>query len=479
MRTSDRGLAIYCVIASLASCLLSLFYLVKVKAFAFYDIGSDTLFQYYPVQVAVSRQLHTLHEVTWSFGLGLGGYLGTLFDPVWLITGWLPESWQLQLRLPMYLLQLVAGGGLFCAYLRLIGIRPLLCAIGGLSYAFSSYGTINAQWEVPHLTEFVQFAACLFLFEYYFQFARCRAAISAGAVIGLGAPLEVYMLGLFGVIYAGARLVAVPEGRRKDALWRIAAFVPWCAIGLALTAPLLFPALYYLIENPRVSGGHSQLQSILSQALSLNNWSMIGWQIAGLTGKDLLGTGPHYVGWQNYFEGPGFYVGLLPLLCLPQLFGGHATRAERALAVAGIVGCALYITWPALRYAVYGFGHTEFRFSTLWISALLLVLGITGLQRALLSGFWRGGILLGAGIVSAVVVGAGVLAPQTVNVEHGIRVLAFAALSSAVLLSATTPGGRPWTFEYLLIAVCSCELLVFALPPLIERELLPAPKQTA
>jgi Bacterial membrane protein YfhO len=469
-KASDHGFAIYFVIALLASCLLALHYLIKGKAFAFYDYGSDTLLCYYPFQVAVAHQLHSLHQFTWSFELGLGGFIGALFDPVWLITGWLPDSWQLPLRLPMYLSHLIAGGGFLYGYLRLIGVRPLLCVIGGLGYAFSSYGTLNAQWDTLYDSDYLQLSAFLFFFEHSFRFGKRWAAIAAGVTVGLGPPLVVYMLGLFFVLYAGARLVAVPHGQRKDALRRVAAFIPWCVVGLVLTAPLLFPELYYLFENPRVSGEHSALQILLRQLPSLNDRSLIGWQVAGILGKDMLGTGVHYVGWQNYFEGPGFYAGLLPLLCLPQLFGRHATRAERILVIIGIVGCAMYFIWPALRYAVYGFGHMGFRFSTVWISLLLLVLGIAGLQRALLSGVWRGGILIGAAAIGLIVVGAAVLAPNTVNWEHAIRVLAFTVLYAALLLSASTSGGRPWTFEYLLIGVCACELLIFATPALIERD---------
>src|ERR1700756_3278094 len=130
----------------------------------------------------------------------------------------------------MYLLHLVLGGACLYGYLRLIGIRPLLCVIGGLGYAFSSYGTINAQWDTLYNTDFVQLAAFLFFFEHYFQFGRRWAAVAAGILVGIGHPLVFYMLGLFGVLYASVRLVPIPAAQRKQALRRIGAFLPWCAI---------------------------------------------------------------------------------------------------------------------------------------------------------------------------------------------------------------------------------------------------------
>src|ERR1700744_3738460 len=164
-RSPRYGFWLYLAIASAGVLCLSLCYLLKSKAFLFYDIGSDTFFFFYPLQLAVARQLHELHTVTWSFELGLGGFLGSLFDPLWLITGWLPESWQLASRLPMFDLRLLLAGGFFYGYLRQIGFRVPLAAIGGLGYAYSSYGLLNAQWEVMHGTEFVQLAAYLFLLE--------------------------------------------------------------------------------------------------------------------------------------------------------------------------------------------------------------------------------------------------------------------------------------------------------------------------
>jgi hypothetical protein len=479
LQQGRRGFWIYFTIALLAAATLSFHFLAKGKAFAFYGFGSDTFFAYYPYQLAVARQLQTLHDLTWSFELGLGGYLGTLIDPLWLFTGWLPAAWQLPLRLPLFLFGVVAGGGFFYGYLRSIGLRPLVAVIGGLGYAFSSYGTINSQWEVPHGTEFVQFAALLYFFEGHLRTRGACTGIAAGVAVGAGHPLGLYMLGLFAIAYGAARLVAIVPEQRKSVLLAYLTFAAWAALGLALTAPLFFPALYYLLENPRVSGEHSQLQSIAGLFFSLNDRSTIGAEIAGLVGKDLLGTDQHYSGWTNYFEGPGFYVGLLPLLCIPQLFGPRATRHERILARVGIAGCCLYFAWPALRYAVYGFGHFAFRFSTLWISALLLVLGLAGLQRALTSGWWRPGIILGTGLILAIALGALVLVPETVDAEHAARVIAFVAVYAVLARLTASAGGKPWGVEYLLVALCACELVTFALPALVQRDAVNADGSTA
>jgi hypothetical protein len=168
-KSANGGFRLYLTVACLAAFILSLYFITQGKAFAFYDFGSDTFLCFYPLQVAIAKQLQTLHAVTWSFDLGLGAFAGSLFDPLWLVTGWMPVSWQLPLRLPMFMLRLVLGGAFFYGYLRQIGLRSPIAVIGGLGYAFSTYGVINTQWEVMQGAEFVQFAAYLFFLERYIR----------------------------------------------------------------------------------------------------------------------------------------------------------------------------------------------------------------------------------------------------------------------------------------------------------------------
>ena len=467
-RETRRSLAFYLAICSGMLLLLYVYFLAKSKAFAFVDIGSDTYYCFYPLQVAISHQLQTLHSVTWSFELGLGGFLGTLFDPFWLIFGWLPESWQLALRAPMYALHLLMAGAFFHAYLRMMRFSSAQSIVGGLCYAFCSYALVNAQWEVMHGTEYLQFAVYLYLFERFLQGGTRWCAIGAGIVVGLGHPLGLYMFPLFSVVYALARQGVQHFSSWRSLFGRAVSFGVWCVVGLAVTAPLLGPAFYYFIESPRVTGSYSQLHHLSDALFSLQDLTVLKGEIGALLGKDLMGGGMHYLGWGNYFESPGFYVGLLPLICLPQLFGPHATRGERRLGVIGLLGIALYIVWPALRFAVYGFGQFAFRFSTLWISVLLLVMGLAGWRRAERSGVWRTGLVTGAAAVLAIASITVIFLPQIVNMEHVLRVAAFVALYTTLLALLSR---RLHTIgAALLISAAACELLLFAIPPIIERD---------
>jgi uncharacterized membrane protein YfhO len=464
------GLRVYLLLAVGIQLLLALFYIAKSKSFVFADIGTDTFFCFYPLQMAISHQLHELHQITWSFELGLGGFLGSLVDPLLLFFGWLPDSWQLPLRLPMFGLRSVVGGGFLFGYFRLLGFRPTIAVIGGLGYAFSSYAMINAQWEVMHGTEFMQFGAYLFFLEWYLRRHSYWAGVCAGVAIGLGHPLGLYMFALFTLPYALVRIFGAAREQRLETLKSLLMFGLWTIVGLAITAPLLLPATYYLLESPRVFGSHSQIHGLLNSLIALNDRATIASEIGGLVGKDLFNVNGRFAGWGNYFEAPSFYVGLLPLLCIPQLMAPTATRRERLLFLIGVTGIALYFVWPALRYAVYGFGHVAFRFSTLWISVLILALGLTGLRRALLSAWWRPGIALGVAGIFLIVIGALVSIPATVNFEYILRVLAFTGVYATFALWMSDRRFPISLGMYCLLAVVVCELLTFAIPPVVERD---------
>src|SRR5262249_33696807 len=148
----------------------------------------------------------------------------------------------------------------------------------------------------------------------------------------------------------------------------------------------------------------------------------------------------------------------------------HAVRRERTLFVIALCGIALYFIWPALRFAVYGFGHFVFRFSSLWISTLLLVVGLLGLQRALVSGWWRKGVTLSVIVVLIVMVAVMVFHTREINFDHFVRVTAFLLLYAGIALFAVDVAEKTQAAAFTLTAVCACELLVFAIPAVIDRD---------
>jgi hypothetical protein len=466
-RMARKDFLVYLALASSIALLLSLQFLLKDRAFAFVDIGIDLFSYYYPIQIIQAQQLQQLHDLAWSFQLGLGGYIGTVFNPTQLATAWLPEAWQLGVRLPTFFLRLILAGAFFFGYLRKIRFDPGLATIGALAFSFSCFSIVNGQWDSQGLI-LLQFAAYLFFFEGYFRSANLWYAVAAGLTAGFGQAFDTFSLALLSLLYITIRPAFV---RRKDddgsfvpALFRFACFA---ALGYMLTAIVQLPNLQYLLDSPRVSGEHAKFSALFDKLGEINNLKVIRAEVAGMFGKDLLGTGSDYHGWSNYFEAPGFYVGMLMLLCIPQLLGPIAKRRERMLCIAGLALLSLYMVWPAMRYAVYGFGHTGFRLSTLWVSAGLLVLGLAGLRRALESGVWRPGLAATGAGIAIVLLTLAWFEREAVVVGQVALILAFTGVYAVILWHQGRDGSRMPV--RVLACIFACELLVFSIPSLMQR----------
>jgi len=76
--------------------------------------------------------------------------------------------------------------------------------------------------------------------------------------------------------------------------------------------------------------------------------------------------------------------------------------------------------------------------------------------------------MIGAAAILIIVAGTILVTPAAVNVEHATRVIAFTFVYAAVAL--LTAGGNRSVNAYLLVAICACEFLTFALPAVVERE---------
>ncbi|MGH9421085.1 MAG: YfhO family protein, partial [Thermoanaerobaculia bacterium] len=237
--------------------------------------------------------------------------------------------------------------------------------------------------------------------------------------------------------------------------------------GFFLTAFFQVPNLLYFLDSPRVTGGHSMFSTLFHQAWTLNGGEIIIAEIAGLFGKDLLGVASAYRGYYNWFEAPGFYVGMLLLLCIPQLFGPSSRPREKLLGICGAVLFLAYMLWPAMRYAVYGFGHSGFRLSTLWVSTGLLVLGLAGLRRARESGTWRAGLVIAATGILFAVLAVAYRAPEDVRAQRAVIVVVFTAIYCVLMWPRDgRPAGVP---VRILVAVFACELFLFSMPAFVER----------
>jgi uncharacterized membrane protein YfhO len=173
----------------------------------------------------------------------------------------------------------------------------------------------------------------------------------------------------------------------------------------------------------------------------------------------MLGIGSRHYGWMNYAESPGFYIGMLPLLLIPQLWKG--TTADRRIFIAGGTALGLFVFIPAIRYLAFGFTIDYFRVNNLWVSMLLLTLFARALEVVAKRGV--DGHLVGTTVAVLALVLATIqtgLLPLPSN-NHKLR-LAVLASAGLILIALLNRKHLAWTdfSTAALILICADAVLV-------------------
>jgi uncharacterized membrane protein YfhO len=110
----------------------------------------------------------------------------------------------------------------------------------------------------------------------------------------------------------------------------------------------------------------------------------------------MVGNGDEFRGWENYFEAPMTYCGLLSLLMLPQAFIG-ATRRQRILCGVFLSFIVVPVVFPWFRYLFWGFKGGYFRTFALFSIFGIITLSMTAFSRYMERrsfGLWTLGVSL-------------------------------------------------------------------------------------
>lgn len=441
--------------------------------FAYTDIGSDTMGFYTPIAQHMARTLALEGFTGWSFGIGLGSatalWLGDAF--MWLNTLGGPDG-VLALRIWVYVLKLVLGGLAMLLLLRQWFGAWQVPLIGALAYSFCGYIVINGQWD----SEAGVFAMLPLLLWAIVRCLRGKGWLALPLVVALALVCGAFFVSL-GVFLAmtGAAFVALSDERGtmfKAWLMRIA---PLVALGFLLAAPALVPMMLQYLDGARVSGGQNLFDKLLEQGLSFTDGSLIQVQLASLLHKDIFGVGSAYKGYWNYLEGPGFYIGVMPLLLIAQLARGNAF--ERKALWWGLAALVAYIVLPVFRLAAMGFAAPYFRVSTLWVTLLLLLLALLALQRVLRDGV--DGRMLVVSVVGFTLLLAGTaLGPlaERIWTDHVWKLIALALLGVTILTLAQRRILPPRALPFALLALVLLDAWLVARPSYHEGRSIVTPQ---
>lgn len=426
------------------------------KFFAFMDIGSDTFTYHVPTLMHMATPANWASA--WSFNVGLGGVLPLSPGPFELLGIAAGPNHVLDMRIWVYLAKIFAGGAAFYGFVLASGARREVAIVVALGYSFCGYVATDGQWDASS-TDFVVYALILWAIA---RHASHRNAwlIPLAIAIAAYSGAFIFSVGVFVVYVFAAATIASERPLATSVMW-MRSILPQCAIGLMLAAPVVLPLVFQLLDSPRVTGAQSGFSALSGELFSINDRFTMLNEFAGLFHKNILGVGNLHAGWLNYLESPAFFVGVLPLTLIPQLWLG--SRADRRILAAGGLAICLFIALPAIRYIAFGFGVDYFRINNLWISILLLAMFARALDGVAERGIHR---WLFGGTVACLAIGVVLLEFQLrplVSVPHAMKILAF--LGVALLLGLATGRAIQWCrFAPIALGFVALEAIVINYP---------------
>lgn len=439
--------------------------------FAYTDIGSDSYFAYVPYAMHMARSIASEGLAGWSFEIGLGSPKALLLADAFALLNQAggPDN-VLALRIWVYLLKIVLGGAFFFGLLRCWVRRWETAVIGALAYSFCGYIVVNGQWD-PHATEFVFYPLILWSIVRYLRTGNV-IALPAALAASLVSGVFFVALGVFLLFTCAAYVVTSSEPRAMFKTW-LTGILPLALIGYLLAAPFLLPVIFQMLDSPRVGGGRALFEMLWQQGVRVNDWPLVLVEIGGIFHKDIFGigsgynVGSGYKGLWNYFEGPGFFIGVMLFLLIPQLWNRSA--ADRKLLLIALCGVAAYFIFPVIRYSAMGFAAIYFRVSTLWIALVLLLLAARAVDQVIENGvdlrllaIAVGSYLLLLGLVWGGSIGG------YARVPHVAKILGLAILAGVLLLLAR---GKILAARWLpltLLCAVIVETVLIARPSYVE-----------
>jgi Bacterial membrane protein YfhO len=401
------------------------------------DMGSDSINDTYPTFIHLSDYIRRNGFPSWSFCVGMGQSLFYLSgDLIWEPIVWLPRELIARALVFQHLLKILVAGLLFLRFLQLRGVNLCASLLGSLLLSFSAYMCMGSCWNI-NADEVVCFTLLLFAVEVAISKGRWIYIPFAVALAGLVTVFHLYLAAVLLCFYVPGRLVEI-YGWRPLSLFSICARLAAIAfLGLGLAAVICLGSLHSILNSPRGSGTIANFTWSPTPTL-FQLESLLYYMTAALRpfSADMAGTGDEFRGWENYFEAPMTYCGLVCLLMLPQVFIA-ATRRQRILYGMFLSLIIVPVVFPWFRYFFWLFHGGYFRAFSLFSILGIITLSMTAFARYIERrslGLWT----LGASLI--VLLGVLYLPIHEIQalVNHALRqtVAIFLILYAALLVTA-------------------------------------------
>jgi uncharacterized membrane protein YfhO len=436
-------------------------YLLGKAIYLFKDIGCDRLNITYPNIIMFAEYFKREGTPSWTFTQGMGQNI----YPFWLdqflwVLSFVDKNTVPKAIIWINWLELLLSGIIFQQYLKTINVTKFASVIGGLTYAYCAYAIAASGWANRFAIELFNTALILLALENFLQKKSWWLLPIPIALLTIDQPFNLFPFAIFMLGYTclrHAELFGKPSSKLIISLFQIALI---STLGVMMASFIGFSNVLQMIESPRVSGNDSESNQLLAQSMTtLDGKQLMTW-ITRMFSNDLLGTGSDFTGWTNYFEAPMFYVGLLSLIAVPQLFK-FLNHRQKILYGIALGLCFLPMIFPFFRYAFWGFTGDYYRTFALFFGVVILRFGMQALSFIEEKNTVNKWLLVASIIVSIILL----IIPYTDNVQidKQLRIIIIMFLVfNALLLFAISIKSLTNISQALLLLLTCIELIIMS-----------------
>lgn len=357
---------------------ISLYWEFIIKDISYLMTIYDGLHQTWPYMSNISDYLRTDGFPMWSFSIGLGSVLGTdwfgnLFYGIPILLG---RDIIPSIMIYMQIAKIILAALFFFLFLKKLNLHYYACVLVTVTYSFCGIMITRGAWT-KYSTECFIFAFILYSIEIYFRDKKWYLIpISISFAINSFGVYYVYLYTILLFIYATTRYIYSNKFNCKEYLIYILKCGGLFIFGVFMSALFLVPYIFNMFQASRfeqTSDGVNFLSFILN-FFKLNSLEVYLSEFYRFYSSDSLGIFYKYSGASdNYLSAPLFYCGLIILLIIPQSFY-FANKKLRILLSFAVITALLYLIFPNINLLFNGFMYVSFKFSSLWICIVLLVI---------------------------------------------------------------------------------------------------------
>ena len=316
----------------------------------------------------------------WSFCKGLGQNITTgnpnmLGDIFSFFSALLPEDKIMYSLGWVYILKIFLSGILFYMYLTELNMQKNTKVIFSLLYAFNGHMLVRGPW-MHYATEVVMVVPWLIGMEKWCKNRNFIVFPIAFALLLVSrAASYAYLYTILTFAYIFFREIYVNGFSFKKIIKEILYFLPMYLLGLGLSAVLLLPGLYNIINSGRTSGVDT---NIFGKIINSFRWESLDYISSGI-----LKTFSPNVTIGNVLEDTCFYSGIITLFFIPHIFINKNIKVNQKI-VAGVIIIAIifYGTNSFLKNALNAFTMGSIKTTSFWITISLIILGAIDFDKS-------------------------------------------------------------------------------------------------